>query len=148
MSAPRRQARRPAQPFAAPTALRSALPAAGPAWIAAGALVALEGCALVTASVVYGLSVHDEGHGVSAWGAAAIGSACGAGLAGLLARAVLRASQSAIAPTVLVQLICLGEAFNMAQESLWPAAIGVAAVALAALACVGLGLRGLPSDPA
>jgi drug/metabolite transporter (DMT)-like permease len=111
----------------------------------AGAIVAIEGAALVVVSLVYGLSVRDEGHGLSAWGAAAVGVACGALVAGILARTLGRASRSAIAPALLLQLICLGEAFNMAQESLWAYAAVVAVLALAALTATGLGLRHLPS---
>ncbi|MCU1678126.1 MAG: hypothetical protein JWM93_2884 [Frankiales bacterium] len=78
---------------------------------------------------------------MSAWGAAAVGVLVGLVVAAVVGRSLARGSQGAVAPTVLLQLICLGEAFNMAQESQWEYAVPVALIAAGALAATFVGVR-------
>ncbi|MDQ1723662.1 MAG: hypothetical protein QOG52_690 [Frankiaceae bacterium] len=130
-----------------PTTEGTATTPTGSAWLRrAAAFVAFEGVALVVVSLLYGANVHDEGHGLSAWGAAAVGAVCGAVIVGVLARALARSSRSAVAPTVLLQLICIGEAYNMTQEQKWSYAVVVTVLAVGALGATALGLRQLPAD--
>ena len=117
----------------------------GNAWFRrAAALVALEGMALIVVAVLYGATVHDEGHGVSAWIAVIVGLASGAGIVAVLARA-LRRSRNAVAPAILLQLMSLGEAYNMAQEQRWSYAVIVGFLAAGALVSTALGLRQMPA---
>jgi LPS O-antigen subunit length determinant protein (WzzB/FepE family) len=67
-------------------------------------------------------------------------------IVGVLARALARSSRSAVAPTVLLQLICIGEAYNMTQEQKWSYAVVVTVLAVGALGATALGLRQLPTD--
>ena len=116
-------------------------------WLrAAATFVTLEGAGLVAVSILYGASVRDEGHGVSAWGAAIVGVAFGASIVGVLARALARGSRRAVAPTVLLQLICIGEAYNMTQEQRFLYAVIVGVLAGCALVATAIAVRRLPTD--
>ena len=101
--------------------------------------------ALIVVAVLYGATVHDEGHGVSAWIAVIVGLASGAGIVAVLTRALRRGSRNAVAPAILLQLMSLGEAYNMAQEQRWSYAVIVGFLAAGALVSTALGLRQMPA---
>jgi hypothetical protein len=131
---------KPAVPgHASPAGTRTPRPPA--ALRLAGGLVAVEGVALVVLSIVYAaFAVRDRSAGVSAWFATVFGLAAGAVLVAVLARGLARGARRAFAPALLLELICLGEAYNMAKEHRWLPAAVVAVLALGTLAPLLVGI--------
>jgi hypothetical protein len=141
--------RTPRQPRSAesPAALPPARPPA--AVRVAGALVALQGVAVVVLTIVYAVfAVRDRSVGVSAGFATVFGLAAATLLVTVLARNLARGSRRAFAPAILLELICLGEAYNMTKEHRTAAGASVAAVALGTIVALVIGIARTPDTPA